>query len=722
MTRASAPIWEARWRVVSADDPEDACERFASALANCRDPRHSGAFVGVEHEYRILDADGRAVDFRDLVHGLPVRGRRLDPGDLNAYRLDSGLALTADEREAEVVTPPVRVRRGFSSEVVAFTDEGRRTLEALLPAGLRLAGYSTHINVAVPAGNLDAIARRYALTFGPAFAAIAEREDSLGIYVRPRPGRLELCCDFIEGTQLAAAVRFAVGTVRATVEAMAQGRESRLPPPLAASLLPGRERFGYRLHRHAAFGFDVYAAGRTAVLPLAAGGATTLGERVADSRRIARSWVRPLTCALPALAADSCRGPRAYQRPGFHVEPVIATWDFTVYRLSGVRSAFATVPRRAMARFEHELRAGALDGSLAAFLAAPPSGRLLASHAQAVQPGLHDELASNPLDLLPAEYGHGHEPAAARPGKSAPTGARPGKARGTPDRPGKMILRPFVPSTAASPLPPPPVEPGPGTSRPQPPNATAGPSRGWWPIAAGAAAAVLAAATVFSAIVSTNGDGGAASPPPSPFAPATTRPGEPATSTVAVPSIPGGIESPAAIASATPSSPPGVVATEATGTASDAPPKGTGTPGPTATTTGVPSPAPPATSTPPGTATAPAAPTPTTTATPSPTRAPTATPSPAPTRTPTPTVTPPVIRNVTCTRVDRNVPSVCRVFMGDTGTVATSFSWTAAGGTPASGSGETFSPVFTVAGFHAVTVTACAGTACSSRTINVEVL
>ncbi|MBK6663061.1 MAG: hypothetical protein IPG47_10025 [Thermoflexaceae bacterium] len=278
---------------MSAYDANDVCECFARAFANCRDPGHSGAFAGVEHEYRVLDGDGNAVDFRDLLHRLPVRGRRLDPGDANAYRLDSGLALTADELEAEVVTPPVRVGRGFGSEVVALADEGRRTLETLLPAGMRLDGYSTHINIAVPRGDLDAIARRYALTFGPAFAAIAEREDSLGIYVRPRPGRLELCGDFIEREQLATAARFAVGTVRATAEAVRKGQESRLPPPLAASLLPGRERFGYRLHRHAAFGFDLYEAGPRAVLPLQDGSSTTLGERLEDSWRIARSWMRP---------------------------------------------------------------------------------------------------------------------------------------------------------------------------------------------------------------------------------------------------------------------------------------------------------------------------------------------------------------------------------------------------------------------------------------------
>lgn len=41
------------------------------------------ALVGLEHEYQ-LRRDGQAVDFRDLIHGLAVPGRRLDPGDTNA--------------------------------------------------------------------------------------------------------------------------------------------------------------------------------------------------------------------------------------------------------------------------------------------------------------------------------------------------------------------------------------------------------------------------------------------------------------------------------------------------------------------------------------------------------------------------------------------------------------------------------------------------------------
>ena len=68
-------------------------------------PGPAGLLV-LEHEYR-LARNGDAVDFRALIHDLPVPGRRIDPGDSYAYRCTSGLALTCDDGEAEVACPPV---------------------------------------------------------------------------------------------------------------------------------------------------------------------------------------------------------------------------------------------------------------------------------------------------------------------------------------------------------------------------------------------------------------------------------------------------------------------------------------------------------------------------------------------------------------------------------------------------------------------------------------
>ncbi|MGH9223423.1 MAG: hypothetical protein ACRD2W_06480 [Acidimicrobiales bacterium] len=62
---------------------------FRSALGAVPDTGGAAALVGLEHEYR-LGRDGEVVDFRELIHGLAVPGRRHDPGDANAYRCTSG--------------------------------------------------------------------------------------------------------------------------------------------------------------------------------------------------------------------------------------------------------------------------------------------------------------------------------------------------------------------------------------------------------------------------------------------------------------------------------------------------------------------------------------------------------------------------------------------------------------------------------------------------------
>src|SRR3990172_1050795 len=162
----------------------------------------AGSLIGVEHEYRVFGADGRQADFRALIHSLEWDGLHLDPGDLNAYRLRSGLVVTADGMEGETASPPVETGTGFADEVVAWAAEGRQELERGLGPGYRLEGYSTHLSVALPDENAEDIARLYALTFGLVFARLVEGPESLGVYVRPRPGRLELCGEYVDGERL----------------------------------------------------------------------------------------------------------------------------------------------------------------------------------------------------------------------------------------------------------------------------------------------------------------------------------------------------------------------------------------------------------------------------------------------------------------------------------------------------------------------------------------
>src|SRR5690606_26367511 len=80
-----------------------------------------GPWMGVEHEFRVVDRRG-VVDFRRLVGTLEVGAGDLDPGDARARRLDSGALLTADGREAEIATPPVELRGGFSDALVDLAE------------------------------------------------------------------------------------------------------------------------------------------------------------------------------------------------------------------------------------------------------------------------------------------------------------------------------------------------------------------------------------------------------------------------------------------------------------------------------------------------------------------------------------------------------------------------------------------------------------------------
>ena len=89
---------------------------FRAALAAASTSTSAGELVGLEHEYR-LGRGAMPIDFRRLIHSLEVPGKRLDPGDLNAYRLESGLVLTCDDAEAEIASPPLPVKGDFTREI-----------------------------------------------------------------------------------------------------------------------------------------------------------------------------------------------------------------------------------------------------------------------------------------------------------------------------------------------------------------------------------------------------------------------------------------------------------------------------------------------------------------------------------------------------------------------------------------------------------------------------
>jgi hypothetical protein len=81
--------------------------------------------------------------------------------------------------------------------------------------------------------------------------------------VRPRPGRLELCGEYAAGDQLAAAVAFAVASVRTVERASAKALRGWA---VEMTLVPALDRYGWYVDRAAFHGSDLYTLGRS--LPL----------------------------------------------------------------------------------------------------------------------------------------------------------------------------------------------------------------------------------------------------------------------------------------------------------------------------------------------------------------------------------------------------------------------------------------------------------------------
>jgi hypothetical protein len=430
----------------------------------------------------VLRRDGAKVDFRSLIHTLPVDGRRLDPGDSNAYRCASGMVLTCDEAEAEIATPPLPVVPGFPGRVSQWSAFGEQELRRLLPGNIEVEGYSTHLSAAMPGGINDAVCALYARTFAPALMLLIDQADSYGIFIRPRPGRAEFCGDFVNGERLRATSAFVAGSARACSVAVSGKRlpgEAGLPPELEVSLGAAPDRFGLHLAR-TAFGEDLYRGGRSTVLRRATGGTISAQEQLEVAWRSAREALngssaeadlatmdrivaraRPLGIessveagvpAIPSALADPLgRVVATRARPGFNVECVVATWDCSVFRLATADGqAYVLIPRRALGRYLEQLDAGTLDEALLACLA-EPGHAALDRNAQTREIGVFGTLGAA-SGLLAVE----REPSAtapleittpgstAAPSNSEPATHRPGK------RPGKRPALPApdeVPST-----------------------------------------------------------------------------------------------------------------------------------------------------------------------------------------------------------------------------------------------------------------------------------
>lgn len=741
----------------------------------------AGGLVGIEHEYMVRDGGGAAIDFRDLIHTLPIDGLRLDPGDENAYRLRSGMALTADEREAEVASPPVVVEPGFAAAVAGWAAAGRRTVAGLLPPGFSIEGYSTHVSVAAPDVLVDEVSIEYALRFAAPLALLMESPESQGVYVRPRPGRLELCGDYVDGGRLAAVAAFAVGSAAACAALVAGALPAGLAPPrLRVELLAGEERFGYRARREA-YGVDLYTGGRGAVLtdedgaPLVAAQvlrraweaatwglqAAGAGDRETAERMVQgglplgieggwpgpeRAWAAPPPCLLGSVIEP-------LRRDGYATRPVAATWEFSVFELVGAPGrAFAGIPRRWLGPYARAIRSGRLDAPVLAALGQP--GEALARRTQVAAPGLFAALGDL-RGLLPPEREPSRAPERAwtEPGpQPRSAGMRAGKrslragkaASGCRDagaappvwpakqraRIGKTVLLPSPPAMAGPPEPPP-AEPSrsePPEPSPRPLFPPERPARGVpWLVATAAVVVLGAAAAVAVVLAGSGGSNHGIEPTPAgSTAPPTERSGGgpvlSPTTTETVSATVGGAASatpaPTAIATATP--------TPARGT-----PVSDVTVAPTATVPGVatatPTPAAPS-ATPTGAPTATATPSSTVAPSPTPDQTATATPSPRPTDTPTPAAVAPTITQFQCDPTNANLGAAgVTVFCSVAGTGnVTLITWSAPGGTPATASGSTaaalqFSTKYGAVGSYAITVTVCNGAACATRSANITI-
>jgi HYR domain len=424
-----------------------------------------GGLIGLELEFSVRTTRGGRVHFGSLIHGLGLDGTALDPGDPNAYRCSWGGVITADGAEAEIATPPVRTRPGFTARLQAWARTGEAELRRALPRGTGLDGYSAHFSAAMPAKLNDRVCRLYAETFAADLMLLMDRIDSPGLLVRPRPGRTELCAEFIEDERLAAAAAFVAGTTRACAAAVRRpGARTALPPRLDVRLARAVHRYGWYVDRRA-FGTDLHAATRRALLPRAAGGTICAQSHLELAWAAARQALADdaaasdlqaaeamVTGSLPLPAEhshpDDIRGgqrggdvrfplegtagpdmPRlcAHVRPGFTLRPVSVTWDFTVFEATGpARSAYVCIPRDSLPGFAAALDEGALDDRIAAYLALTSRRRVLSAPGQTARPGIYDRMGA-PAGLLAPERdpetGH-HEPG--EPGAKRVL-ARPGK-------------------------------------------------------------------------------------------------------------------------------------------------------------------------------------------------------------------------------------------------------------------------------------------------------
>jgi hypothetical protein len=372
--------------------------------------------VGVEHELCVWAGDDQ-VDFRHVLPRVVEGLRALDPGDPRARRLPSGVMLTADGREAELATPPVRWGGVAPATIDALLAAERSVLARRVAeeAGAeRITGFSTHVNVGVPDDRVVDIGHALTRYAGLATAVVAEPASSSGLLVRPRRGRLEVGGEYAEGAHLVAWVTFLGSAIAAL---LADTAPPDVPPPVTVA---SREKFGWYLPVEGAYAAllgdprearallgEVWAwarpwclqggvdtgpvAGLVAGAPLRSEDRTTPAGLCTTGQRDVPSLPRPDT------------GPRRLA-DGTEAETTWLTWSHVVWTFSSDhRQVHAVLPVGEEAAFLAHLDRGELDDAVRAELRRRVGRRRLLVHADVgrrrwwhtVRPGA----------LVPAERG-----------------------------------------------------------------------------------------------------------------------------------------------------------------------------------------------------------------------------------------------------------------------------------------------------------------------------
>jgi hypothetical protein len=189
--------------------------------------------------------------------------------------------VTVDGVEAEIATPPIPIRPGCPADAVAAAERATEHLGHALHAGERLVGVSTHVSVSWTTRRAVARSREWAATFAPVVMLLMDRTTSPGLLVRPRPGRLELCGEHVDGDRLRATISVAVASVAVLVD------EPRACKRLATRqrLEPAIARFGWYVDRTAS-GHDLYQLGRRCSLDRADGTLVSAGQQMLDVTRL----------------------------------------------------------------------------------------------------------------------------------------------------------------------------------------------------------------------------------------------------------------------------------------------------------------------------------------------------------------------------------------------------------------------------------------------------